>query len=120
MPLIRPTPLQEQRLRDTKKLYETAAKDFEYLLGQDALGILQRLEAGYAPVHDHHKMLAKYNARDRTDPPPAPYPLAAEGAAPHLGGPGSAAGRAWARLGGPALGGSSTEGPWRGGSRAGT
>mmetsp|Transcript_34388 Transcript_34388/g.95082 ORF Transcript_34388/g.95082 Transcript_34388/m.95082 type:complete len:435 (-) Transcript_34388:208-1512(-) len=55
---------QEQRLRDTKKLYETAAKDFEYLLGQDALGILKRLEAGYGPVHDQHKLLAKY-ARER-------------------------------------------------------
>jgi len=52
---------QEQRLRDTKKLYETAAKDFEYLLGQDALTILKRLEASYAPVHDQHKMLAKYS-----------------------------------------------------------
>lgn len=55
---------QEQRLRDTKKLYETAAKDFEYLLGQDALAILKRLEAGYGPVHDQHKMLAKY-AREK-------------------------------------------------------
>mmetsp|Transcript_65618 Transcript_65618/g.203135 ORF Transcript_65618/g.203135 Transcript_65618/m.203135 type:complete len:441 (+) Transcript_65618:88-1410(+) len=52
---------QEQRLRDTKRLYETAAKDFEYLLGQDALAILKRLEAGYGPVHDQHKMLAKYS-----------------------------------------------------------
>merc|ERR1711933_182073 len=55
---------QEQRLKDTKKLYETAAKDFEYLLGQDALGILKRLEAGYGPVNDQHRILAKY-ARDR-------------------------------------------------------
>jgi len=41
-------------------LYETAGKDFEYLLGQDALPILKRLEVGYAPVHDQHKMIAKY------------------------------------------------------------
>jgi len=52
---------QEQRLKDTKKLYETAAKDFEYLLGQDALAILKRLEAGYGPVHDQHKILLKYS-----------------------------------------------------------
>jgi len=51
---------QEQRLRDTKKLYETAAKDFEYLLGQDALGILNRLEVAYTPVQNQHKMIAKY------------------------------------------------------------
>merc|ERR1712087_172260 len=57
---------QEQRLKDTKKLYETAAKDFEYLLGQDSLGILKRLEVGYGPVHDQHKLLAKYQkARTR-------------------------------------------------------
>jgi len=55
---------QEQRLKDTKKLFETAAKDFEYLLGQDALGILQRMEAGYEPVRDQHKILSKY-AREK-------------------------------------------------------
>mmetsp|Transcript_79929 Transcript_79929/g.232032 ORF Transcript_79929/g.232032 Transcript_79929/m.232032 type:complete len:457 (-) Transcript_79929:38-1408(-) len=95
---------QEQRLRDTKKLYETAAKDFEYLLGQDALGILQRLEAGYAPINDHHKLLAKYTKREPNgnaseSPPPAvaapPYPAAgaAPPPAPHLGGSASTAGR---------------------------
>eukprot|EP00438_Fugacium_kawagutii_P013393 Skav216499 [mRNA] locus=scaffold1123:567189:567755:- [translate_table: standard] len=57
---------QEQRLKDSKRLYETAGKDFEYLLGQDALPILQRMESGYAPVQDQHKMLAKY--RDKDDP----------------------------------------------------
>jgi len=55
---------QEQRLKDTKKLYETAAKDFEYLLGQEALAVLERIEVGYGPVHDQHKMLSKY-ARER-------------------------------------------------------
>merc|ERR1712187_845888 len=63
---------QEQRLKDTKKLYETAGKDFEYLLGQDALGILKRLEVGYGPVHDQHKMLAKYQKeklREAEKPP---------------------------------------------------
>merc|ERR1712039_543139 len=59
---------QEQRLKDTKKLYETAAKDFEYLLGQDALAILQRLEVGYGPVHDQHKILAKYTKEKEKDP----------------------------------------------------
>ncbi|CAE8683734.1 unnamed protein product, partial [Polarella glacialis] len=52
---------QEQRLKDTKQLYETAAKDFEYLLGQDAMTILARMESGYVPVQDQHKMLAKYS-----------------------------------------------------------
>ena len=51
---------QERRLKDAKRLYETAGKDFEYLLGQDALPILQRMESGYGPVQDQHKMLAKY------------------------------------------------------------
>lgn len=51
---------QEQRLKETKKLYETAGKDFEYLLGQDALPLLQRMEAGYSRVMDQHKLLAKY------------------------------------------------------------
>lgn len=60
---------QEQRLKDTKKLYETAAKDFEYLLGQDALGIIQRMEAGYGPVHDQHKMLAKYTKEREVEEP---------------------------------------------------
>lgn len=55
---------QEQRLRTTKKLYESASKDFEYLLGQDAIDILDRLEVGYSPVADQHKMVSKYN-RDR-------------------------------------------------------
>jgi len=64
---------QEQRLKDTKKLYETAAKDFEYLLGQDALTILDRLEVGYGPVHDQHKMLSKYAREGREHGgPPAP------------------------------------------------
>merc|ERR1712217_891113 len=58
---------QEQRLKDTKKLYETAAKDFEYLLGQDALAILKRLEAGYQPVQDQHKMLSKYQLQKATE-----------------------------------------------------
>mmetsp|Transcript_13998 Transcript_13998/g.31856 ORF Transcript_13998/g.31856 Transcript_13998/m.31856 type:complete len:443 (-) Transcript_13998:126-1454(-) len=57
---------QEQRLKDTKKLYETAGKDFEYLLGQDALPILERMESGYAPVQDQHKLLAKYG-REKED-----------------------------------------------------
>ena len=55
---------QEQRLKDSKRLYETAGKDFELLLGQDALPILQRMESGYAPVQDQHKMLTKYRDRD--------------------------------------------------------
>jgi len=57
----------EQRLKDTKRLYETAAKDFEYLLGQEAIGILRRLEAGYEPVRDQHKMLAKYAKEKEKD-----------------------------------------------------
>ena len=56
---------QEQRLKDSKRLYETAGKDFEYLLGQDALPILERMESGYAPVQDQHKMLTKY--RDKAE-----------------------------------------------------
>jgi len=59
---------QETRLKDTKKLYETAAKDFEYLLGQDALGILKRLEAGYGPVTDQHRILAKYTREKDSGP----------------------------------------------------
>merc|ERR1719316_2068211 len=55
---------QEQRLKATKKLYESASKDFEYLLGQDAIDILDKLEVGYSPVADQHKMVSKYN-RDR-------------------------------------------------------
>eukprot|EP00435_Cladocopium_sp_Y103_P043479 s1971_g12.t1 len=56
---------QEQRLKGSKRLYETAGKDFEYLLGQDALPILERMESGYAPVQDQHKMLTKY--RDKAE-----------------------------------------------------
>ena len=52
---------QEQRLREAKRLYETAGKDFEYLLGQEALPILQRMESGYGPVQDQQKMLSKYS-----------------------------------------------------------
>eukprot|EP00405_Crypthecodinium_cohnii_P053146 CAMPEP_0206601886 /NCGR_PEP_ID=MMETSP0325_2-20121206/46946_1 /ASSEMBLY_ACC=CAM_ASM_000347 /TAXON_ID=2866 /ORGANISM="Crypthecodinium cohnii, Strain Seligo" /LENGTH=469 /DNA_ID=CAMNT_0054114043 /DNA_START=75 /DNA_END=1481 /DNA_ORIENTATION=- len=59
---------QEARLRETKRLYETAAKDFEYLLGQDALAVLQRIEAGYNTVRNQHKVVSKYT-RDREPPP---------------------------------------------------
>jgi hypothetical protein len=55
---------QERRLKSTKKLYESASKDFEYLLGQDAIGILDKLEVGYAPVNDQHTMISRYN-KDR-------------------------------------------------------
>merc|ERR1712146_574369 len=55
---------QERRLKATKKLYESASRDFEYLLGQDAIGILDKLEVGYSPVADQHKMVSKYS-RDR-------------------------------------------------------
>merc|ERR1711881_123227 len=55
---------QEQRLKATKKLYESASKDFEYLLGQDAIDILDKLEVGYSPLADQPKMVSKYN-RDR-------------------------------------------------------
>lgn len=65
---------EEQRLKDMKKLYETAAKDFEYLLGQDALPVLQRLEASYGPVQDQHRLLAKY-AREKTAAAEAPPEL---------------------------------------------
>ncbi|CAE8638291.1 unnamed protein product [Polarella glacialis] len=34
---------QEQRLKDTKQLYETAAKDFEYLLGQATAVVISRM-----------------------------------------------------------------------------
>lgn len=52
---------QERRLKATKKMYESASRDFEYLLGQDAIGILDKLEDGYSPVADQHKMVSKYN-----------------------------------------------------------
>lgn len=58
---------QERRLKDAKRLYETAGKDFEYLLGQDALPILQRMESGYKPVQDQHKILAKYTRENEAD-----------------------------------------------------
>jgi len=63
-------------LRDTKKLYETAAKDFEYLLGQESSGILKRLEQGYAPIQNQHKMIAKYQReKEREDAEPEPVQL---------------------------------------------
>merc|ERR1712146_422687 len=55
---------QERRLKATKKLYESASRDFEYLLGQDAIGILDKLEVGYAPVNDQHTMISRFN-KDR-------------------------------------------------------
>lgn len=75
---------QEQRLKATKKLYESASRDFEYLLGQDAIGILNKLEVGYGPVADQHKMISKYN-KDRTKEE------AAQAAAAARGGPASSA-----------------------------
>merc|ERR1712046_183616 len=48
---------QQQILLDTKRLYDTAAKDFECLLGQGAVSVLKRLEASYRPIRDQHKML---------------------------------------------------------------
>lgn len=55
---------QREILLDTKQLYDTAAKDFECLLGQGAASILKRLEASYRPIRDQHKMLVRY-ARER-------------------------------------------------------
>ncbi|CAJ1443985.1 unnamed protein product, partial [Effrenium voratum] len=84
---------QEQRLKDAKKLYETAGKDFEYLLGQDALPILERMESGYAPVQDQHKVLAKYMREKEPDEDPSaaagvPWPEQAQGYQPQLRQPG--------------------------------
>jgi len=63
---------QEKRLKDSKKLYETAGKDFEYLLGQDALAVLQRMESEYASVQDQHKVLSKYmREKERVDQEPS-------------------------------------------------
>merc|ERR1712124_239582 len=57
---------QEQRLKATKRLYESASRDFEYLLGQDAIGILEKLEVGYSPVANQHRMVSRYN-KERED-----------------------------------------------------
>jgi len=58
---------QEQRLKATKKLYESASRDFEYLLGQDAIGILNKLEVGYGPVADQHKMISQINKEKKRE-----------------------------------------------------
>lgn len=70
----------EQRLKDTQKLCETAAKDFQLCLGQDFLLIEDRLEKVYALVKDQHELLAKYrrqkeNAETAPAEGPAGYTL---------------------------------------------
>ena len=54
---------QELRLKETKTLYETAAKDFEYVLGQEAIPILDKLDAEHEAVNDQYKMFARYRER---------------------------------------------------------
>merc|ERR1719221_178688 len=71
---------QEDRLKATKTLYEDAAKDFEYLLGQDALEILDKLEVGYNPVVDQHKLFSRYvKEREREAEALAQQPVWGEG-----------------------------------------